>query len=157
MNIVYRQAERDDIELIATMRVLLIYEDSGLNTGEKDALFQNNIVYIKDAMTNESYFAFLAYCGEKCVGTSSACLYSVLPGKKLPKGKQAYIQNVYVLPEYRRMGIGRELIQLTVHTAIKRGHTRITLSATEKGSELFKKCGFVHIPNVGLTDMEYTT
>jgi Predicted acetyltransferase len=99
MNIIYRKATQNDIELIAAMRVLLINEDSGLNASEKDVLFQN--------------------------------------------------------PEYRRMGIGRELVRLTVRTAIERGHTKITLSATEKGSALFERCGFVTIPNVGLTDMEY--
>jgi len=82
-------------------------------------------------------------------------LHIVLLGKKLPKGKQAYIQNVYVLLAYRRNGIGRELIRLTVSDALQQGHTRITLSATKKGSSLFEKCGFVAMPNVGLTDMEY--
>ena len=157
MNILYREATQNDIELIATIRVSLINEDSGLTDGEKSTLYRNNFIYLQNAMKSGLYFAFLAYYGEKCVGTSSACLYSVLPGKKLPKGKQAYIQNVYVFPEYRRKGVGMELIRLTVCKAIKMGHSRITLSATEKGSALFKKCGFVKVPDVGLTDMEYAT
>ena len=155
MNVLYKEATQSDIELIATIRVSLINEDSGLTESEKDTLYQNNFNYMQDAMSAGQYFAFLAYCGKECVGTSSACLYSVLPGKKLSKGKQAYIQNVYVLPEYRRNGIGMELIRLTVFKAIEMGHSRITLSATEKGSALFRKCGFVNMPDVGLTDMEY--
>ena len=156
MNILYKAATQNDIELITSIRVSLINEDSGLTECEKDTLFQNNFSFMHEAMKAGQYFAFLAYYEEECVGTSGVCLYSVLPGKKLPKGKQAYIQNVYVSPEYRRKGIGMELIRLTVSKAIKMGHDRITLSATEKGSALFKKCGFVNMPNVGLIDMEYT-
>ncbi len=39
--------------------------------------------------------------------------------------------------------------------AIQRGHTRITLSATEMGVALFKQCGFQDIENVGFTEMVY--
>jgi len=63
---------------------------------------------------------------------------------------------LYVAPPHRRRGVGRELIARTVTETQTRGFTRITLSATEKGAELFRTCGFEDAPHVGLTEMEYT-
>lgn len=152
----YRSATTDDIETLVSTRVKLIDEDSGLDDVEKKNIYDCNKEYMQNAMPAGQYFAFLAYDSDVFVGTCSACLYSVLPGKKLPKGKNAYIQNVYVSPLYRRRGVGKVLVKMTVNEALARGHARITLSATQMGAALFKECGFQFTEDTGLTEMVYT-
>jgi len=156
MNIEYRKATLNDIELLVNTRVSLIDEDSGLNENEKKDLYESNKAYMQDAMKQETFISFLAFDGDIFVGTASACLYAVLPGKKLPKGKNAYIQNVYVLPSYRRQGIGKKVVSMVIDEVKQRGYTRITLHATQTGQALFSSCGFQNSEVIGLTEMVYT-
>ena len=156
MNITYRKATLNDVELLVNTRVALIDEDSGLNENEKKSLYESNKSYMQDAMKRETFISFLAFDGDIFAGTASACLYAVLPGKKLPKGKNAYIQNVYVLPEYRRHGIGKQIISKLIDEVQQKGYTRISLHATQMGKSLFTDCGFQSTENLGLTEMAYT-
>lgn len=143
MNITYRKAIASDVELLVNTRLNLLEEDSGVMTdNERQLLYQSNRNYMEAGISHGSFFAFLAFDGDVFVGTCSACLYSVLPGRKLPKGKNAYIQNMFVSPQYRRNGIGSTLASMCVNEAIKLHYNRITLHATQKGKLLFAHCGF---------------
>lgn len=153
MNITYRSAKYSDLKMLAGVRVSLIDEDSGLNDDEKKSLYKSVLDYMTDACYRAAFISFVAFDGKAFVGTASACLYSVLPGKKLPSGKNAYIQNVYVDPQYRRQGIGKKLVSMITDTVRKQGYSRITLHATKAGEELFKSCGFISVENLGLTEM----
>ena len=142
MNITYRRAEPSDIEKLIEVRLQLIDEDSGLTLEEKEALYASIKEYMDSAMSSDTFFAYLAFDGDTFVGTCSMNLYCVLPGKKLPNGKNAYLQNMHVAPLYRRKGIALKLAGLVMDEAKQRGHTRIVLHATESGKLLFEKCGF---------------
>jgi len=155
MNIIYRKANINDIELLADTRVSLIDEDSGLNENEKKDLYESNIEYMQQAIKKDNFISFVAFDNNILVGTASACLYRTLPGKKLPKGRNAYIQNVYVLPSYRRHGIGKNIIKMIINEAKQRGYTRITLHATKIGEIFFSDCGFKSAENLGLNEMSY--
>jgi GNAT superfamily N-acetyltransferase len=156
MNVKYRAANLNDVELIVNTRVTLIDEDSGLNEIEKRNLYESNKEYIENAIKQDTFISFLAFDDNVFVGTASACLYAVLPGKKLPKGKNAYIQNVYVLPAYRRQGIGKNLVSMVIDKAKEKGYTRINQKKKKMGIELFSKCGFQNTENLGLIEMIYT-
>lgn len=156
MNITYRKAGASDIELLVNTRLNLMEEDSGVMTDqERQLLYQSNKNYMEIGISNGSFFAFLAFDNDVLVGSCSVCLYCVLPGRKLPNGKNAYVQNMYVTPSYRRNGIGKILISMCVNEAIEHGHDRITLHATQKGKLLFQQSGFKMEDNEKLTLMVY--
>ncbi len=142
-NITYRKANTSDVELLVNTRLKLLEEDSGFMTdSERQSLYQSNKASMEAGMANGTFFSFLAFDNDVFVGTCSTCLYSVLPGRKLPDGKNAYIQNMFVVPPYRRNGIGKFLTSLCVNEAINLHYSRITLHATQKGKLLFDHCGF---------------
>jgi ribosomal protein S18 acetylase RimI-like enzyme len=61
--------------------------------------------------------------------------------------QQWMIGNVAVLPEYRRRGIARKLVQACVDLAIERGAKQIVLDVIDNNVpayELYKSIGFVH-------------
>lgn len=155
MDIKIRKASADDAELIANARVALLDEASGPLTGEeKSGLYASNKACIQEGLRSPSLVSFLAFDGDTLAGTCSATLYQVMPGIKLPEGKQAYLQNMYVAPEYRRRGIGRLLLAEVIKEAAERGHTKIILHASDMGRILFSKFGFAE-ENVALTHMVY--
>ena len=156
MDITYRKAGLPDVELLVAARLSLLEEDSGAMTdNERQALYQGNKDHMQGGMANGSFFAFMAFEGDVLVGTCSACLYAVLPGRKLPNGKNAYIQNVFVDPRYRRNGIGKKLVSMCVDEAMSMNYNRITLHATGKGQLLFADCGFKPADNEKLVLMVY--
>lgn len=156
MNITYRRASIDDAKRIVGARLLLLTEDSGyIRDEERIQLYENNMSHIQMNIANNTFISYLAFDGDTFVGTCSACLYSVLPGRKLPNGKHAYIQNVYVIPSYRRNGIAKKLIELIISEVKKNGYHGISLHATEMGKLLFEKCGFTSDNKVQLTSMKY--
>lgn len=156
MNITYRKADASDVEQLVITRLNLLEEDSGAMTDqERQLLYQSNKNYMEAGISNGSFFAYLAFDSAVLVGSCSACLYSVLPGRKLPNGKNAYIQNMFVTPLYRRNGIGKILVSMCVNEAIELGHSRITLHATQKGKLLFSQCGFKMVEDEKLIQMVY--
>lgn len=154
MNITYRKATFKDVELLVNTRLRLLEEDSGAMTDqERQLLYQSNKDYMVTGIANANFFAFLAFDEELFVGACSVCLYSVLPGRKLPNGRNAYIQNMFVAPQYRRKGIGKDLVSLCVNEANILLYNRITLHATQQGQLLFNHCGFVTADNEKLVLM----
>lgn len=154
-----RIANELDAGVIASLRVRLLDEASGpLPDNIKAALLTANESVLSEGLQNGTLISVLAFDGdtEVPIGTGSITLYSVLPGIKLPKGKQGYLQNMYVAPEYRRRGVGKHLLSILVEEATKRGHTRITLHATAWGDPLFRSFGFTE-EDVALTPLVYET
>lgn len=50
--------------------------------------------------------------------------------------------NIFTFPDYRKQGIGTELLKRTVEEAKNRGYIKITLNATDMGRPLYEKYGF---------------
>ena len=157
MSITYRRAVLSDVELLVTARLNLLEEDSGaMEEYERQMLYQSNKEHMQSGMANGNFFAFLAFDCDVLAGTCSTCLYAVLPGRKLPNGRNAYIQNMYVDPRYRRKGIGKKLVSLCVDEAVSMNYNRITLHATGQGQMLFADCGFKTADNEKLVLMVHT-
>ncbi|HWC08143.1 MAG TPA: GNAT family N-acetyltransferase [Solirubrobacterales bacterium] len=60
-------------------------------------------------------------------------------------GQEAYLQELYVAPERRRQGIGRELLEATMAAARAAGATGIDLNTGETDTEaraLYESAGF---------------
>lgn len=156
MNIIYRRATPVDVDLLTNTRLNLLREDSGpMTESESNMLYQSNKEHMVVGMDNSSFFSYLAFDDDIFIGTCSVCLYSVLPGRKLPNGKHAYIQNTYVVPAYRGKGIAKRLVSMAVNEALSMGYKNISLHATEMGRLLFNQCGFKETGNINLTLMEY--
>ncbi len=90
---------------------------------------------IADVSGNPSYAYFVAHdCGELC-GICS-CIFSVDDGE---------ILNLAVLPEKRRLGLGKALLECAIAEARKRGCNTLSLevaSRNEAALALYSLCGF---------------
>jgi predicted GNAT family N-acyltransferase len=61
-------------------------------------------------------------------------------GRLLPEGK---IGRMAVVKDWRRQGVGAELLKALVAEAAKRGHSEVTLSAQLQAAEFYREHGFV--------------
>ncbi|KYG36762.1 acetyltransferase [Bacillus gaemokensis] len=63
------------------------------------------------------------------------------------EGKEAYILNMYTLPEYRGNGLAKKLLQHCIKECKENGVKRIWLHSSKDGELLYKKMGFTHKTN----------
>lgn len=139
----FRKATLDDIPRLVQYRLSLLHSAIGDGETEKWKFVEEEIdQYYREALSDESHIAYMAFLGDQCVGTGGVCFYRILPTYYKPTGKKAYIINMYTEPAYRRKGIARQLLDLLVKEALNRGATYISLEATDMGRPLYEKYGF---------------
>ncbi|GFO53705.1 N-acetyltransferase [Geomonas sp. Red276] len=63
-------------------------------------------------------------------------------------GDSGWIGNLLVLPEARRRGIGKALMELAIEALQENGTKTIWLTASEKGASIYKRLGFVTVDRV---------
>ncbi len=67
-----------------------------------------------------------------------------MPGNlKNPSGKWGYIMNMFTVPEFRRKGICKSILNLFVEEGKKIGITAFELHATKEGEMVYTQ-GFIH-------------
>ena len=143
MSIYYRKAKQKDIRQLVDARIEVFEETTGsFSQSEKEELYNSSVEYMKKAMKVGSFFAFMAFEADNFAGMCCVNLYKVMPERKLLHGKRAYMQNVYVLPQYRGKGVAEKLVMLAIEEAKLKGHERIELHVPKIGKALFEKCGF---------------
>ncbi len=87
----------------------------------------------------------LARQNTRTVGCASLSFIRVMPTFSHPTGKRAHLMNVYTVPEFRRKGIAKRMIEFLIAKAKERGATEISLDSTEAGRPFYLKLGF--LPN----------
>ena len=139
----YRKANLNDADALAKIRSAFLQEANDVSSEiERLKMETANKTYFETALAHDSFVAWLALDGVKIIATSGLTFSVVPPSFKNPDGKVAYIMNMFTFPEYRKQGIGMELLKRTVNEAASRGYKKITLYATNMGKPLYEKYGF---------------
>ena len=106
----YKEVEKSDTDDLIIL-MLLLYK----NTNYNDLL-----VEIEPDIKNDKLKFFLAIDSNKAVGFAHCSLrYDYVEGTE--GGKVGYLEGIYVLPEYRRMGIARSLLEYCEEWSRKNG------------------------------------
>ena len=151
----YRKANINDVAILANIRSIFLMEANDITS----EIERNNVEiaikqYFESALENDSFVAWLAVSENNIIATSGLSFSVVPPSFKCFDGKVAYIMNMYTIPDYRKQGIGTELLKRTIKEAKKRGYKRITLHATDMGRTLYEKNGFKAINGYMVLDIE---
>lgn len=144
MELLYRKAGLEDLELLVKMRLEVLRAANGLaDTADLSNVERESYVYYREALASGAHVAYLLFDGGSLAGAGGISFYQVLPTYHNPTGTNGYIMNMYTRPAYRRRGIAYKALDLLVAAARERGVSRITLEATEMGRPLYEKYGFV--------------
>ena len=153
MSITIREATVTDAEILAQTRVAFIIEDMRnesdliLTDTDKITLLDRNRDYFNQALSDNSFMAFLAFDESELVATSGLSFYQVAPAYDCPDGKIALILNIYTVSSHRNLGISSQLITLTLMRAQELGYRKIKLNASHMGRSLYEKFGFISEPD----------
>lgn len=140
MSITYRKLAEGDLETFIRMRITQLREEGA--TEELDLVPALNDYYHRH-MADGTFVSWLALDGEKIVGTSGMSFVEKPPYFSCPSGKIGLLSSMYTDPDYRRMGIAKELLRRVVEEARACGCGSVQITASDMGVLLYTAFGFV--------------
>ena len=136
----YRITNKDDIDILMTVRLEMIRNVNGLSD---DYQFSNELIEkSKNYFLEGNQTTVLAIQDGIAVGCASISYIEIMPTLSHPTGKRAHLVNVYTKADYRKNGIARKLVQMLIDEAKEKGVTEISLDATDLGKTLYESLGF---------------
>ena len=150
MNIVYKKLTEAELETFVDMRIDQLteeYEAEGKeipgNVNLRSALFD----YYHKHMADGTFVSWIAMDGDAIVGTSGMSFVEKPPYFACPSGKLGLLSSMFTDPEYRRMGIAKELLDRVVSEARNYGCGSVHITASDMGVKLYTAYGFKHNGN----------
>lgn len=114
-----------------------------------DKLEATNRRFYVDHISAQTLEAVWAINREGAVmGCGDVCYQWELPSPDNVSGRNAYLMNIYVLPAYRRNGVGEAIVNYLVAMAKERECGKIYLETTDCGRRLYRRCGFTDLPSM---------
>ena len=150
MQIVYKKLTETELETFIDMRIRqlteeYVSEDRSVpeNVDLKSALFD----FYHRHMADGTFVSWLAMDGDKIVGTSGMSFVEKPPYFTCPSGKLGLLSSMFTDPDYRRLGIAKELLHRVVEEARAYGCGAVHITASDMGVKLYTAYGFKHNGN----------
>lgn len=144
MAIEYRRLTDKELDTFIAMRIIQLREEGA--TEDVD-LVPHLRDYYNRHMSDGTFVSWLAFDGEKIVGTSGMSFVEKPPYFSCPSGKIGLLSSMFTDPDYRRMGIARELLHRVVEEARAYGCGCVQITASDMGVKLYSAYGFVRNEN----------
>ena len=144
MNITYRKLEEKDLDTFINMRITQLREEGAT---EDIDLVPHLKDYYKRHMADGTFVSWLALDGENIIGTSGMSFVEKPPYFGCPNGRIGLLSSMFTNLDYRRCGIGKELLRRVVEEARNYGCGAVHITASDMGVKLYTAFGFKHNGN----------
>lgn len=139
MDIRYKKLTVNELDTFIDLRIKQLREEGGEeNIDLKPALR----TYYDKHMADGTFVSWLAFDGDKVVGTSGMSFVEKPPYFACPNGKIGLLSSMYTATEYRRQGIAKELLARVVEEAKDYGCGAVQITASDMGVLLYTDFGF---------------
>jgi ribosomal protein S18 acetylase RimI-like enzyme len=144
--ITIRRATTDDAGTITIQRRAM-FSDMGVASVEGlDAMDRAFLPWVIDHLMRDEYLGWLAVTQvegkEVPVAGAGLLIHPWLPRYDDPRGRRAYILNVYTHPDYRQRGLARQLVSTILDYCKANGFKSVTLHASDQGRPIYESIGF---------------
>ena len=95
-------------------------------------------------LADGTFVSWLALDGDKIIGTSGMSFVEKPPYFSCPTGRLGLLSSMFTDPNYRRMGIAKELLHRVVEEARNNGCGSVWITASDMGVKLYTAYGFEH-------------
>ena len=144
MQIEYKRLTERELNTFIDMRIHQLREEGAK---EKIDLVPALRDYYNRHMADGTFVSWLAFDGDRIIGTSGMSFVEKPPYFGCPSGKMGLLSSMYTNPDYRRKGIARELLFRVVQDAKEYGCGTVQITASDMGVKLYTDFGFVHNGN----------
>ncbi|MFW9852202.1 MAG: GNAT family N-acetyltransferase [Candidatus Thorarchaeota archaeon] len=146
--ITYRRAIPEDINKLVELRVEFLYEAEEITEDTPSEELRNSLYdFFQRNMKSEQFISWIAVQEDEIVATSGLVFYEIPPLFENISGKEAYLMNMYTIPNLRRKGMGTKLLKKLIEEARKRSIRKVRLMTTASGKHLYEKNGFKYNEN----------
>lgn len=144
MAIKYMRLTDKELDTFIEMRINQLREEGAKENIDLKPALKN---YYNRHMKDGTFVSWIAIDGDKIIGTSGMSFVEKPPYFGCPNGKIGLLSSMFTNPDYRRMGIAKELLHRVVEEARKYGCGTIQITASDMGVKLYTAYGFVHNGN----------
>lgn len=144
MNITYRKLTNNDLDTFIDMRIRQLREEGATEDIDLIAPLRD---YYDRHMSDGTFVSWLALDGDRIIGTSGMSFVEKPPYFSCPSGRIGLLSSMFTDPDYRRMGIAKELLNRVVEEARAYGCGAVQITASDMGVKLYTAYGFVHNQN----------
>lgn len=144
LKIEYKKLTENELDVFIEMRINQLKEEGAKEDIDLKPALKD---YYKRHMADGTFVSWLAMDKEKIIGTSGISFVEKPPYFGCPSGKMGLLSSMFTNPNYRRMGIAKELLHRVVEEARKYGCGTIQITASDMGVKLYTAYGFVHNGN----------
>ncbi|MGB9728472.1 MAG: GNAT family N-acetyltransferase [Thermoprotei archaeon] len=148
--VIFREARENDVEAIVDLVVRLkrLNEEFDALLKVRSDIRERAKTYITNAIKDKNSLVLIAEYDNKIIGVLKADIRERLFNDPAIEG---YIIEFYIMPEYRKQGLGTELLQLAIEKLKQRGAQIIAAefpSQNKIAVEFYAKQGFRPIVNI---------
>jgi len=150
MEIIYKKMTEKEIDRVIKLRIAQLtdeYTSEGKTVPENVDLDKALKDFYTRNLAAGTYVSWLAFDGDKIVGTSGMSFAEKPPYSTCTTGKLGILSSMYTDPDYRRKGIATELLDRVVKEAKDHGCGTIYITASDMGVKLYESYGFKHNGN----------
>jgi GNAT superfamily N-acetyltransferase len=147
MELVIRPATPADARLLSDLRLESRINQPVVRDGPWEDFSVECTRVFEAALRDGSLRSWLAYDGDRPIGTATLALLPTLPrfehlARADGRWLDGRIRNVYVIAEYRRRGIALALMRCALDAAEREGVDRLSLGTSDMGRPLYERLGF---------------
>jgi ribosomal protein S18 acetylase RimI-like enzyme len=140
----YCRATLEDVQSLTDLRLDFLAEVNGYRPTD-DSMRNALRHYFTQSISAGEFVACLAFAESQAIASSGLAFHHHPPSNRNPTGREAYIMNMYTVPEYRRRGIATKLLQMLIDKARESGCGKISLHVLPNGRSIYVKAGFAAI------------
>ena len=137
--ITYQKLTKAQLDTFIQMRIRQLREEGAT---EDIDLVPALLHYYDRHMADGTFVSWLAMDGDKIVGTSGMSFVEKPPYFSCPSGRIGLLSSMFTDPDYRRMGIAKELLSRVVEEARDYGCGCVQITASDMGVLLYTDFGF---------------
>jgi GNAT superfamily N-acetyltransferase len=145
-----RKATVDDITILTDHHLAMFREihqlmDKPVSESDFEKTGRTYREKLHRQLTNGTCTAWVYVSDSSIVASAAVSLLEGIPVPDDPLVTVAFVHSVYTLPEYRRRGYARQLMQEILMFCEQRGIRRIDLVASAAGEGVYTGLGFSHL------------
>ncbi len=144
LDIRYRKLTEKDLDIFIQMRIGQLREEGACEDIDLVPALRD---YYERHMADGTFVSWLACDGDRIVGTSGMSFVEKPPYFGCPNGKIGLLSSMFTDPDYRRMGIAKNLLSRVVDEAKNYGCGTVQITASDMGVLLYTDFGFVRNGN----------
>ena len=144
MQIEYRRLTENELDTFIEMRINQLREEGAKEDIDLRPALKD---YYLRHLVDGTFVSWLAFDGEKIVGTSGMSFVEKPPYFACPSGRIGLLSSMFTNTDYRRKGIAKELLSRVVKEAKDFGCGTVQITASDMGVKLYTDFGFVHNEN----------